>query len=84
MEYVGSPLPESVLTELKKLSAGDDSAVVTRRVQELLDPLCLAGVEQCWKSKQYSYAEDVQVDAKAAYDHARKVYQKLVAEGKDE
>lgn len=44
MDYVGSPLPQSVAVELKKLSAADDSNLVTRRVQELLDPLCLAGV----------------------------------------
>lgn len=45
---------------------------------------CLAGVEQCWKSKQRTYAEDEQAAAKAAYDHARKVYQELIAEATDE
>lgn len=44
MDYVGSPLPEHVVTELKNLTAADDAAFVTNRVQELLDPLCLAGV----------------------------------------
>ena len=43
-EYVGSPMPNDVVTELRKLSSLKDSAVVTQRVQELLDPLCLAGV----------------------------------------
>ena len=41
---------------------------------------CLAGVEQCWKSKQNSYAESEQVDAKAAYDHARQVFRDLIRE----
>ena len=45
---------------------------------------CLAGVEQCWKSKQNTYAEDEQADAKAAYDHARKFYQELIDGTKDE
>ena len=44
MDYVGSPLPAPVLAELKKLSANENSIAVTKRVQELLDPLCLAGV----------------------------------------
>ena len=39
---------------------------------------CLAGVEQCWKSKQNTYADAEQADAKAAYDHARKVFAQLI------
>ena len=41
---------------------------------------CLAGVEQCWKSKQNTYAASEQNDARAAYDHARNVYSKLIGE----
>ena len=41
---------------------------------------CLAGVEQCWKSKQSTYAAEEQDDAVAAYEHARNVYQSLIAE----
>ncbi len=41
---------------------------------------CLAGVEQCWKSKQATYAPAEQADAKSAYEHARKVYMDLVNE----
>lgn len=41
---------------------------------------CLAGVEQCWKSKKNTYAEEEQDDAQAAYDHARKVYSQLIQE----
>ena len=41
---------------------------------------CLAGVEQCWKSKQNTYAEAEQEDAKAAYEHARQVYTQLISE----
>ncbi|WP_436714505.1 CehA/McbA family metallohydrolase [Roseiconus lacunae] len=39
---------------------------------------CLAGVEQCWKSKRDTYAAAEQADAKAAYDHAREFYQSLL------
>ena len=38
---------------------------------------CLACVEQCWKSKQATYADREQQDAKEAYEHARKVYAEL-------
>ena len=44
LHYVGSPLPENVVSELKQLSTLGDSEEVTRRVQQLLDPLCLAGL----------------------------------------
>ena len=40
---------------------------------------CLAGVEQCWKSKQHTYAESEQADAKAAYEHARKLFAELIS-----
>lgn len=39
---------------------------------------CLAGVEQCWKSKQSTYAEAEQEDASAAYEHARDMYRELI------
>ncbi|HEV8378204.1 MAG TPA: CehA/McbA family metallohydrolase, partial [Tepidisphaeraceae bacterium] len=41
---------------------------------------CLDGVEQCWKSKERFYKQDEKADAKAAYDHAREVYRKIVEE----
>ena len=39
---------------------------------------CLAGVEQCWKSKQNSYASEEQAHAQAAYEHARCTYTELI------
>jgi hypothetical protein len=39
---------------------------------------CLAGVEQCWKTKQPTYAASEQADAEAAYQHARAYYQRLL------
>ena len=41
---------------------------------------CLAGVEQCWKSKQNTYAAAEQAEAKAAYDHAREAFGRLIQE----
>ena len=41
---------------------------------------CLLGVEQCWKSKQHTYADDEQEDARAAYEHAADVYRRIIAE----
>jgi hypothetical protein len=36
---------------------------------------CLQGVDQCWSQKQKVIADAEMDDAKAAYEHARKVYQ---------
>lgn len=36
---------------------------------------CLASVEQCWKQKERTYLPAEKEAAKAAYDHARQVYQ---------
>jgi hypothetical protein len=41
---------------------------------------CLAGVDQCWKSKERFYKDEEKDDARAAYDHAREVYRKIVEE----
>lgn len=41
---------------------------------------CLDGVEQCWKSKESTYRADELADARAAYEHARGEYRRLVAE----
>jgi hypothetical protein len=42
---------------------------------------CLDGVEQCWKSKSGKRLRDSEREAcKAAYDHAREVYRKLLTE----
>jgi hypothetical protein len=41
---------------------------------------CLDGVDQCWKSKARTYAKGEMEDAKAAYEHAREVYRKILKE----
>jgi len=41
---------------------------------------CLAGVERCWSQKERFIAEAEMEDAIAAYDHAREVYRRIVAE----
>ena len=41
---------------------------------------CLAGVEQCWKMKQQTYAAAEQEQARADYDHARREYSRILAE----
>ena len=40
----------------------------------------LQGVDVCWESKKPTYAEEEQDAARAAYDHARTVYQRIVEE----
>ena len=40
--------------------------------------LCPAGTEQCWKSKQSTYAANELVEAEAAYAHARDTFRRLM------
>ena len=41
---------------------------------------CLQGVDKCWTEKQRFIKADELADAKAAYDHARATYRRLMAE----
>ncbi len=41
---------------------------------------CLKGVDQCWSQKERFYAAAEMNDAKAAYEHARTEYRRLVQE----
>ena len=41
---------------------------------------CLAGVEQCWKSKANTYHPDERKQAEADYEHARQRYRSILAE----
>ncbi len=41
---------------------------------------CLAAVDQCWTQKAPKISAREQGDARQAYDHAREVYRKLIAE----
>jgi hypothetical protein len=41
---------------------------------------CLKGVDQCWSQKQRFIARAELPDAKAAYDHAREAYKRVLAE----
>ena len=41
---------------------------------------CLAAVNQCWTQKAPKISKAELADAQAAYDHAREVYTKLIAE----
>ena len=43
---------------------------------------CLRGVDQCWSQKSRFYAKEEKEDAKRAYEHARRVYRKILAECK--
>ena len=41
---------------------------------------CLAAVNQCWTQKAPRIREEEREDARTAYDHAREVYRKRIAE----
>jgi hypothetical protein len=55
---------------------GDKPIRASRRSAEW----CLKGVEKCWSQKERFIKADEMDDAKAAYAHAREVYQKLLSE----
>jgi hypothetical protein len=38
----------------------------------------MAGLEQCWKSKEKTYKGPERAEAEAAYDHARAVYRQIL------
>ena len=41
---------------------------------------CRKAVDQCWSQKERTYVAAEKADALAAYDHAREVYDRIVAE----
>ena len=41
---------------------------------------CRKGVDQCWSEKSKTYNENELEEARLAYDHARKVYDKIISE----
>jgi len=45
---------------------------------------CLAAVDQCWTQKRGQIRESEREEARQAYEHARGVYRRLVAESVDE
>ena len=45
---------------------------------------CLAAVDQCWTQKRPQIRESEREAARQAYDHAREVYRRLIAESADE
>jgi hypothetical protein len=53
---------------------GDQPLSPSRRSAEW----CLKGVDQCWSQKKRFIKANEMADAEAAYDHARKTYQKLL------
>jgi hypothetical protein len=61
--------PIFVLVDSKPIRASRESA-----------QCCLAGVNQCWTQKAPKISKAELPEAQAAYDHAREVYTKLIAE----
>jgi hypothetical protein len=41
---------------------------------------CLKGVDQCWSQKERFYAAGEMADARAAYEHAREAYRRILGE----
>jgi hypothetical protein len=58
---------------------GDKPIRASRRSAEW----CLTAVNQCWTQKAPAIRTAEQADARAAYDHAREVYRRLIAESAD-
>ncbi len=62
------------------VQVGDKPMSPSRRSAEW----CLKGVDQCWSQKKRFIKGSEMADAEAAYDHARKAYQKLLSEAEVE
>jgi hypothetical protein len=58
------------------VTIGDKPVRASRRSAEW----CLKGIDRCWEMKERRIREAEKVDAKAAYDHARAAYRKILAE----
>jgi len=57
---------------------GDKPIRASRRSAEW----CLTAVNQCWTQKAPAIRSSERADARAAYDHAREVYKRLIAESR--
>jgi hypothetical protein len=44
---------------------------------------CLRAVDQCWSQKARQISAKEKPDAERAYEHARRVYRRILAESKD-
>ena len=55
---------------------GDKPIRASRRSAEW----CLTAVDQCWTQKAPAIRASERAEARAAYDHARAVYKRLIAE----
>ena len=75
------PLPRTALRRFRRAKAAvvlvDDKPI---RASKKSAQWCLTGVDACWKSKERFYKPAEKEEAKAAYDHAREVYRKIVEE----
>lgn len=60
------------------VTVGGEPVRASRRSAEW----CLKGVDQCWSQKKRFIAESELRDAEEAYEHARRVYRKILAESK--
>lgn len=45
LDYIGNPLPDAVKQQLADLANKSDSDAIAQKLQELLDPLCIAAVD---------------------------------------
>jgi hypothetical protein len=58
------------------VTVGDQPVRASKRSAEW----CVKAVEQCWSQKERTYKAEEKEDARAAYEHARQVYRKILGE----
>ena len=79
------PLTRSSWIALRILPSSHTNPIWVRVADQPLAPArrsvewCLAGVEKCWTQKEKFIKPDELADARAAYDHARATYRRLLA-----
>ena len=73
LEFLGNALPEADARRLEQLR--DEAPIrASRRSAEW----CRLAVDRCWLMKAPLIREEERVEAEAAYDHARRVYDEII------
>ena len=80
LEFCGAPLAAADTEAIERAIRQGPGEQTGDTLQTILDRYCIAGV--CWNAKHGKIRGADQVAAKKAYQHARNVYDRIIAESK--
>jgi hypothetical protein len=87
---VSLPIARSAWVAVRILPSSHTNPIFVLRDGAPIRPLrssaewCLEGVDRCWRRKAPQIRDEERAAAAAAYEHARRVYRRLIEEGVDE